>query len=769
MMSSDKKKNKKGSQKFRHKYVEGSSKKKKQETGLYEYEDGLKELTFRKRWWRQISDEDPITLEPLKSLKYPPFPLSATTSTIDESLEGRQGNGVHYFDGKALAEYLTSESDFRHPISRRDLTILDCQKLDAYLKKHRISLDRKNVSVTSVFRMASVIRKRQQQDSSSRRRGGPTESQNRRAAVALSRLIQFSSYNDDSEVTSSATPSSLAREDRPTEFRYIPVVQSDSNNYRVFDDDDWVADTRLEQEAFPALPSTNTTMTTTTTNNAYSWRNRVSERHTAPQQRDFPTLLGQSNNNNNNNNNNDSSSWRARFGNGSLSRIQQQQRKRLVLKPRTNTTTILSTTRNSNIFGSGKARDVASSEKLSDEEKRTHELERYEQALCPYSPDLLIFAKSNIQIVTSVERKLNEFLNQNTTNATKYIDFPPQKMLYRSIVRAICLHWGLEAEGIDREPHRSIRVSKTTASRIPKTLLWEAVLRYDHLIGKKKITALRFSEVQQRRTLHFGNIHAPGGRARPTVTSIHEILQACMGHTLRRSEYNVILLSNYLTDVLIEFTTNKMARKASARLIESFGERETNSSITTISTARLSGRTQWIRYKSFRCWLQWWGSDSYWASEQMNMREDARERLSSSSTSVASRALNGDAWDDEEEEKEKDKNKKKSIQAMKRVMEKEEKDEKNMLNMWDALQSGDDDDEDEEKQEEVWENRIQDLVTGKEVVNNDGDCREVVQGQCKKCTFINAPDSTRCDICQNELCCGNESKEDEGGCWSIIK
>ena len=59
---------------------------------------------------------------------------------------------------------------------------------------------------------------------------------------------------------------------------------------------------------------------------------------------------------------------------------------------------------------------------LSDAEKRKKELERYEQALCPYSPDLLIFAKSNIQMVTSVERKLNEFLN-NSTNATKYLIF----------------------------------------------------------------------------------------------------------------------------------------------------------------------------------------------------------------------------------------------------------------------------------------------------------------------------------------------------------
>ena len=81
------------------------------------------------------------------------------------------------------------------------------------------------------------------------------------------------------------------------------------------------------------------------------------------------------------------------------------------------------------------------------------------------------------------------------------------------------------------------------------------MLKYDHLIGNKKITALRFSEVQHRRSIHLGNIHVPGGRARPTVSSIHEMLEACMGHTFRRSDYDVTVLNNYLTDVLIEFAT----------------------------------------------------------------------------------------------------------------------------------------------------------------------------------------------------------------------
>ena len=172
----------------------------------------------------------------------------------------------------------------------------------------------------------------------------------------------------------------------------------------------------------------------------YSWRNRVSERRAPPGRDEFPSFpssrgfRGQ-------NNSSGVSSWRARISSSSNhnQRAAAPQRKRLILKPRSSNVTksTSNSNRNDNIFGTGKARDVAS-EVLSDAEKRKKELERYEQALCPYSPDLLIFAKSNIQMVTSVERKLNEFLN-NSTNATKYFDFPPMKLLFRSVIIAICV------------------------------------------------------------------------------------------------------------------------------------------------------------------------------------------------------------------------------------------------------------------------------------------------------------------------------------------
>ena len=42
-------------------------------------------------WWRRLEDSDPVSLEPLALLPYPPFAL-------------RAGGCEHLFDGKCLAE-----------------------------------------------------------------------------------------------------------------------------------------------------------------------------------------------------------------------------------------------------------------------------------------------------------------------------------------------------------------------------------------------------------------------------------------------------------------------------------------------------------------------------------------------------------------------------------------------------------------------------------------------------------------------------------------
>ena len=62
------------------------------------------------RWWKKLTDVDPISLEPLRQLKVAPFDL-----TVD-------GTRSSFFDGKMIATYLVSTGKFEHPISRRELT-----------------------------------------------------------------------------------------------------------------------------------------------------------------------------------------------------------------------------------------------------------------------------------------------------------------------------------------------------------------------------------------------------------------------------------------------------------------------------------------------------------------------------------------------------------------------------------------------------------------------------------------------------------------------
>ena len=84
--------------------------------------------TSKPNWWRKLTDCDPISLEPLRRLRMPPFNLAT-----DEEQQR-----ACWFDGKLLANYLISSGSFLHPISRRSLTSDDCLKLDAHLVEHRL-------------------------------------------------------------------------------------------------------------------------------------------------------------------------------------------------------------------------------------------------------------------------------------------------------------------------------------------------------------------------------------------------------------------------------------------------------------------------------------------------------------------------------------------------------------------------------------------------------------------------------------------------------
>jgi hypothetical protein len=86
------------------------------------------------RWWVRelISVCDPISLDPIRTLRHPPFELRADPAAAHNSPDS------DWYDGQLLASYLVYTGNFTHPMSRRELTRAECAALDAYLKENRL-------------------------------------------------------------------------------------------------------------------------------------------------------------------------------------------------------------------------------------------------------------------------------------------------------------------------------------------------------------------------------------------------------------------------------------------------------------------------------------------------------------------------------------------------------------------------------------------------------------------------------------------------------
>lgn len=94
-------------------------------------------------WWTSLTDECPITLEPLSELPYPPFVLSSKEKKC-AAAPGAQ----YYFDGLALATYIISQGNFANPLTRSPLTYEDCVRLDEYLHEHIYQQSREQLDST---------------------------------------------------------------------------------------------------------------------------------------------------------------------------------------------------------------------------------------------------------------------------------------------------------------------------------------------------------------------------------------------------------------------------------------------------------------------------------------------------------------------------------------------------------------------------------------------------------------------------------------------
>ena len=117
-------------------------------------------------WWKALEDSivDPISLEPIRDLEYPPFEVvSEHTKT-----GGGPGSGrvVHYFDGQFLAHYVVSTANFINPVNRDQLDRDVCMRLDAYLRENNLP----SAQVTECYRLFEASSAKQQGEESAHAR-----------------------------------------------------------------------------------------------------------------------------------------------------------------------------------------------------------------------------------------------------------------------------------------------------------------------------------------------------------------------------------------------------------------------------------------------------------------------------------------------------------------------------------------------------------------------------------------------------------------------
>lgn len=81
-------------------------------------------LTATEKWWHILTDvDDPITLEPISTLRYEPFAIP--TSSSHKS----------FFDPVALAQYSIATSKFENPLTRIPFDRALCRSLDAHIAR----------------------------------------------------------------------------------------------------------------------------------------------------------------------------------------------------------------------------------------------------------------------------------------------------------------------------------------------------------------------------------------------------------------------------------------------------------------------------------------------------------------------------------------------------------------------------------------------------------------------------------------------------------
>eukprot|EP00927_Polykrikos_kofoidii_P045443 TRINITY_DN39428_c0_g1_i1.p1 TRINITY_DN39428_c0_g1~~TRINITY_DN39428_c0_g1_i1.p1 ORF type:complete len:533 (+),score=120.11 TRINITY_DN39428_c0_g1_i1:137-1735(+) len=136
------------------------------------------------RWWHELTEDDPITMEPLRNLEVPPFELAS----------GIAGTGArHFFDAVALASYVTRRAVFENPLTREPLSRDECIHLDEHIRLHVPKC--RDFRVADALDLQRSIKVKSSHSSQTEHRTA-TVALRREATAALHGLFRFSGHND---------------------------------------------------------------------------------------------------------------------------------------------------------------------------------------------------------------------------------------------------------------------------------------------------------------------------------------------------------------------------------------------------------------------------------------------------------------------------------------------------------------------------------------------------------------------------------------------
>ena len=587
-----------------------------------------KKRSNRKKWWKSMTEVDPISLEPIGSLKYPPF-----------EIVGKEGH-KHFFDGQCLASYMVGTSSFFNPLSREPLSSHICQRLDIYLQNNKL----KKMRVLEAFNLNKKMVENETTENS-----GHSRQLQRDAASLMSSIFEPRRYQEQQ------VPHRRQRNGRNSYAREVEEVRYDaSTGVRMFDDDSWVEASPINlQQDFPSLGSGGGMSTVPSSEPEIGYGNTTSDvgghrqENTAPtwdvvagagrvpfmqSQAEFPAFQNddgtKSSSRSGGENTKAHGNWsrglsveamRTKLRNSdqedNFSTVKRPERLRLKLKARSkglandtdsdkeDQAPLHGVGASKSIFGEARPREIS----LKQQGRVDNEQVGYDgdltalqegNFLCPYSPWMLAMGRTMGQRwLLNIESTLRQFVREGPGMKVLQPSLASMPIKQRALIHEYCQnHWNFATSSVDPEPKRHVRVFKSGEPHIPFLLLSESVLSYGAELGKGVNLSERPGGANTSFKSDAGRVAILGiqgpGNQRVTSEQVHSLFR----NKCRRSEYTL----NWIHDdrnLIVEFATRTNSRKSFQHLLDKHGR---------------DGPISWLR-------VQWWPAPISYAQQQLGL------------------------------------------------------------------------------------------------------------------------------------------------------